>query len=106
MFGYVTAQPEDPAPGDAVAMVDEGPSRTYVVPLEAGSANPFPAAWLTLDVRSSLDAIGLTAAVAAALVARAIPVNVLAGFHHDHLLVPEELADAAIAALHELRADH
>ena len=85
-------------------MVDEGQSRTYIVPLQAGSANPFPAAWLTLDVRSSLDAIGLTAAVSAALVARGIPVNVLAGFHHDHLLVPEELADAAIATLHELGA--
>jgi len=48
--------------------------------------------WLTLSVQSSLEAIGLTAAVSAALTAAGIPCNVLAGTYHDHLLVPESLA--------------
>jgi hypothetical protein len=44
----------------------------------------------------------MTAAVAQALAEVGIPCNVLAGFRHDHLLIPEEQADAAIGALRSL----
>jgi hypothetical protein len=63
----------------------------------------FVAAWLTLEVESALDAVGLTAVVASALAAAGIACNVLAGYHHDHLLVPEDRADRALALLGELR---
>jgi uncharacterized protein len=63
----------------------------------------FIAAWLTLEVHSALEAVGLTAAVAGALAVEQIPCNVLAGFHHDHLLVPVDDADRALAAIDELR---
>jgi hypothetical protein len=59
----------------------------------------FTAAWLTLEVHSALEAVGLTAAVSAALAAEQIPANVLAGYHHDHVLVPLPRVDDAIAAL-------
>ncbi len=59
----------------------------------------FVAAWLTVDVHSALDAVGLTAAIVAALAAEGIPCNVLAGYHHDHLLVPAEQSDKALAVL-------
>jgi uncharacterized protein len=62
----------------------------------------FLAAWLTLDVESALDSVGLTATVATALAGQQIPCNVLAGFHHDHLLVPEGRADEAMAILRSL----
>lgn len=65
----------------------------------------FVAAWLTLTVHSALDAVGLTAAVAGALAEEGIACNVLAGLHHDHLLVPESQADAAIARLRALSAE-
>ena len=55
--------------------------------------------WLTLDVHSSLDAVGLTAAVAGALSDADIPCNVLAGYFHDHLLVPIARADDAARCL-------
>ena len=61
-------------------------------------------AWLTLDVPSGLDAVGLTAAVATALAAAGIACNVVAAAHHDHLFVPIERADAALATLHALQA--
>lgn len=63
----------------------------------------FVAAWLTLEVHSALEAVGLTAAVSAALAAEGIPANVLAGFHHDHVLVPEADAERSIAVLDALR---
>jgi len=63
----------------------------------------FVAAWLTVKVHSALDTVGLTAALASALAAENIACNVLAGHYHDHLLVPIEKADQAIAVLEELR---
>jgi uncharacterized protein len=66
----------------------------------------FVAAWLTVEVHSALDAVGLTAALSGALADAGIPCNVLAGRLHDHLLVPEGEADRALAVLEGLRASH
>ena len=55
--------------------------------------------WLELSVYSDLQAVGFLAKVAEALSAAGVPCNAIAAFHHDHIFVPEALADAAIAAL-------
>ena len=87
----------------ALATVSEGEGATLVVPVAAavgaGAPVDFEAAWLTLTVHSALDAVGLTAAVSTALADAGISCNVLAGYHHDHLLVPADRADEAIALL-------
>ena len=57
---------------------------------------------ITLSVHSSLEAIGLTAAVASALTAGGISANVVAAFHHDHLFVPADRAEDAMACLQAL----
>jgi hypothetical protein len=62
----------------------------------------FVAAWITLTVHSDLEAVGLTAAFAAALGDHGISCNVIAGLHHDHLLVPVERRDDALEALRRL----
>ena len=62
----------------------------------------FPCAWLTLDVYSALEAVGLTAAVAKVLTEAEIPCNVIAARHHDHLLVPARRASDAIAVIASL----
>lgn len=91
---------------EAVLREEEG--TTVVATVEAaereGWTIGFEAAWLTLDVHSALEAVGLTAAVATALAAEAIPCNVLAGYLHDHLLVPADRVDDALACLARLRA--
>jgi hypothetical protein len=69
----------------------------------AGLPILFRAAWLTLDVHSDLAAVGLTAAVASALAGAGIACNVIAAAHHDHLFVPVDAADAALAALGALQ---
>jgi uncharacterized protein len=92
------------------AMVTENEGTTAVIStadalrldLEPG----FVAAWLTLNVKSALDAVGLTAAVSGALAVDGIPCNLLAGYHHDHLLVPIERAERAIAILNALGEAH
>lgn len=62
----------------------------------------YVAAWITLQVHSALDAVGLTAAVAAALTTAGISCNVVAGYYHDHLFVPLAEGDRAIKVLEEL----
>jgi hypothetical protein len=63
----------------------------------------FVAAWIRLDVHSALHAVGLTAAVSGRLAAAGISCNVIAGHHHDHLLVPWERATEALTLLDGLR---
>ena len=97
-----------PELGDGVAAVlTEAEGTTVVATVERAEAEGWPvdfqAAWLTLEVHSSLEAIGLTAAFSAALGEVGIACNVLAGFHHDHLLVPADRADEAVAVLEGLR---
>lgn len=68
----------------------------------AGLAYDFVAAWITLRVHSALHAVGLTATVSTALAAGGISCNVVAGHHHDHLLVPVDRAHDALLILREL----
>lgn len=63
----------------------------------------FRASWITLTVTSALEAVGLTAAVARALGDAGVSCNVIAGHHHDHIFVPVESTDAALAALRSLQ---
>ncbi|QTO37756.1 ACT domain-containing protein [Tessaracoccus sp. MC1865] len=58
--------------------------------------------WITLEVHSSLQAVGLTAAVSTALAGAGISCNMLAGLHHDHLLVPIDSVSNALEILERL----
>lgn len=103
-FVYVAvAAPPPELLAAAHATVQEGDLTTLVLPADvaadAGLAVDLEMAWLSLTVQSSLEAVGLTAAFAAMLGAVDIPCNVLAGYHHDHILVPVDRAQDAIDAL-------
>lgn len=63
----------------------------------------FRCAWIALTVHSDLEAVGMTAAVAAALAERGIACNIVAAAYHDHLFVPVERAADAMAALQALQ---
>lgn len=59
---------------------------------------------ITLSVHSSLDAVGLTAAVASKLTSKGISANVIAAYYHDHIFVQTSKAEAALLALEEFKA--
>lgn len=59
---------------------------------------------ITLMVHSSLEGVGLTAAVAGALARRGIACNMIAARLHDHVLVPSARADEALEVLRALQS--
>ncbi|GAA2405038.1 ACT domain-containing protein [Streptomyces glaucosporus] len=96
-------------PGVApVVTVAEEEGLTLVLPREeadaAGLGYDYVAGRITLRIHSALDAVGLTAAVAAELAAAGTSCNVVAGFHHDHLFVPHDRARRAVRLLEDLAA--
>jgi len=69
-----------------------------------GVAFEFPARMITLNVHSALDAVGFIALIATKLAAQDMGVNPVAGFYHDHLFIPEDRAEDAMAVLHKIAA--
>ena len=92
---------------EPVATFREAEGLTLIVEeeraLKAGLPVLFRAAWITLTVHSDLQAVGLTAAVASALAQAHISCNVVAAAFHDHLFVPAESGDEALAVLQRLQ---
>ena len=64
-----------------------------------GIAHEFPCRMITLDVHSALEAVGFIAHIAAELTKHGMGVNPVAGFHHDHLFVPEGREEDALRIL-------
>jgi hypothetical protein len=57
---------------------------------------------ITLQVHSSLEAVGLTAAVSTALTKKGVSANVIAAYYHDHIFVPSGKSNIALDALNSL----
>ena len=58
---------------------------------------------ISLNVHSSLEAVGLTAAVSTKLAEKNISANVVAAYYHDHIFIPADKAEQAMKALIELQ---
>jgi len=87
-----------------LGLFHEAEGVTLILPAERaeGLAASPPMRMITLTVHSSLEAVGLTAAFAGALNREGISANVVAGYHHDHIFVPERDAERALEALRGL----
>ena len=94
-FAVVDGEP----PADAFAIIREQEGTTAIV---AGEGGGF--ARITLTVHSALEGVGLTAAVSGALARADIACNIVAGYHHDHLFVPWDRREEALALLRALTA--
>jgi hypothetical protein len=93
----------DLAAYEPVGLFAETEGMSAILPVEkARSLGLAEAEWfrrITLTVHSSLEAVGLTAAVSAALTRAGIPANVVAAFFHDHVFVPAAQAEEALRLL-------
>lgn len=92
-----------PGGADPVVTVAEDEGVTLVLDQDRADqlalAYDFVAAWITLQVHSALDAVGLTAAVAGRLAEAGISCNMVAGYYHDHLFIPHGDGERALALL-------
>ena len=92
---------------NVICFFKEAEAVTIIVSKETadalGLSYDYIAAWITLTVHSSLQAVGLTAAFSAALAKADISCNVIAGYYHDHIFVAYADAEKAMAALKALQ---
>ena len=70
----------------------------------AGINYAFPCRMITLDVHSSLEAVGFIARIVTELAKAGMGVNPVAGFYHDHLFVPDGREQDALEILAKLAA--
>jgi hypothetical protein len=101
---YVVVETDAEVPAAAVIVEDEATTKVVEQVVADGHGLPytFVAAWITCTIESDLEAVGMTAAISRALADADISCNVLAAARHDHLLVPWQRRDDAIAVLSAL----
>jgi hypothetical protein len=83
--------------GDAFALIREEEGLTAIRAHPEGEW-----ARISLEVHSSLDAVGLTAALSKALAEAGISANIVAALRHDHLFVPWDRREDAMGCLKAL----
>ena len=98
-----------PAGLDARLRFEEAEGVTLILRREEAEARGiegvFACRMITLTVHSALEAVGFIAHVATRLAAAGMGVNPVAGFYHDHLFVPEDRAEEAMAVLRGIAAE-
>ena len=89
-----------------VCIFQEHEAVTIIIPKHQADKAALPysttCAWITLTIHSSLEAVGLTAAVSKALSDANISCNMVAAYYHDHIFVPVRDAKRAMDVLLEL----
>jgi hypothetical protein len=106
VFCTIPASERIPAAVNPLLTFSEQEGTTLVIPREeaeaAGLRTAFASRLITLTVHSALDAVGFLAAITARLADAGISVNAVSAFHHDHLFVPTDRADEAMAVLQDM----
>ena len=91
---------------DAICLFQEKEGMTMILPKQKAEQANLPYSgiytWITLTVHSSLEAVGLTAAVSQALTNANISCNIVAAYYHDHLFVPSKDTERALDVLQKL----
>ncbi|KAH7383625.1 ACT domain-containing protein [Cadophora sp. MPI-SDFR-AT-0126] len=101
---------QSPPPSLFVQMLfREAEGLTVITTQESAEAHKleyiFPSKMITLDIHSSLEAVGFMAAVSAKLTESGIGVNPVSGFFHDHCFVPLGKEQEALKVLETLARD-
>lgn len=62
----------------------------------------YVAAWISLTIHSSLEAVGLTALFSSELARNGISSNIVAGYYHDHIFIDIKDAERTVKVLTNL----
>ena len=94
-----------PAPllASAVFTYAESEGLTLGLPEQVATANnlayTYPSRQITLDIHSSLEAVGFMAAISTRLAKEGFSANPVSAYYHDHLFVKAEEADRILEVL-------
>lgn len=69
-------------------------------------AYKYVASWITIEIHSSLEAVGLTALFSSELAKHQIGCNVVAAYYHDHIFVDKKDSDRALQVLKDLSKNY
>ncbi|SHG45956.1 ACT domain-containing protein [Flagellimonas flava] len=96
--------------GDVICGFREKEGTTLIIKrdkaIELGLSFEFVASWITLQIHSALDAVGLTAAFSGELAKFGISCNVVAGYYHDHIFVDQKDTKKTVKTLKRLAKRH
>lgn len=106
-FVFVSIAADAPIPNiGAVMQFVEAEGVTLIAPLDtvkkADLPYEFPCRMITLNIHSSLEAVGFLAVITTHLAKLDVGVNPVSGFYHDHLFIPEDRAADVMTSLAEL----
>ncbi|SJM31534.1 ACT domain-containing protein [Mesorhizobium delmotii] len=109
---FATLPPDAPVPDafEPVMLFREREGTTLIALEEkakaAGLEIVFRCRMVTLNIHSSLEAVGFLAAITTRLAAAGMGVNPVSAFYHDHLFVPADRAEEAMAILTKLAEEN
>ena len=102
----VVESPQAASTLNPLCMFQETEGTTVIISKQQADNAALPysivCSWITLTVHSSLEAVGLTAAVSKALTEANISCNVVAAYYHDHIFVHVQDAKKAMDVLEHL----
>lgn len=107
IYVFITSQHPITSPGFTPRMMFQETGGVTYIALEEQAKSldipyEFPCRMITLNVHSSLEAVGFIARIATTLAAAGMGVNPVSGFYHDHLFVPNGREEAALKLLAQL----
>ena len=109
VYVFVTLSPGAPVPDalDPLMVFHEKEGRTLIVREDVADSlqAAFRCRMITLNIHSSLEAVGFLAAITTLLATAGMGVNPVSAFYHDHLFVPAERAEEALELLRQLARD-
>jgi hypothetical protein len=110
LYVFVTVQPGQIPKGISHRMMFEEAEGITLIMLKSEAdahdlAYEFPCRMITLNIHSSLDAVGFMARISSELAKHDMGVNPVSGFFHDHLFVPDGREDDAMNVLQKLSAN-